>query len=344
MHKHKVIMDVDNALGMLGDVDDGLAIALALASPEIELLGCTTCGGNCRAHESTVNTLRVLEMAGRGDVPVAEGRHQPLIQDVRASFELIEQGRAELERIYWTDMPPVPEPTLHPSPLKAHEFIIETVKRHPGEVTIVKAGALTNLALALLVEPEIAPLVKSVVHMGGSVGYPCWAAEPGSPGYTAWRYVLRMNTEFDPDATEIVVRSGIPFTFVTDTVTLRVILGLADLERIEAVGTPYHQFLAAAVRPWMQYMAHDPERYHHFAAGDRKRDGAYMHDQLTLAVVIDPTFCKFVDMHCDLERFRSWEYPYLYPGPDTPQVRVAVDVDVERFERFYVDRVAAPLP
>ena len=340
MQTHKVIMDVDNALGMFGDVDDGLAIALALASPEIELLGCTTCGGNCRAPESTVNTLRLLEIAGRGDIPVAEGRHRPLIQDVSASFELIEQRRAELMPIYWTNVPPLPQPTLRPSALKAHEFIIETVKKHPGEVTIVKEGALTNLALALLVEPEIAPLVKAVVHMGGSVGYPCWAADPGSPGYTAWRYVLRMNTEFDPDATEIVVRSGIPFTFVTDTVTLRVILSQADLDRIEAVGTPYHQFLATVVSPWLDYNAHDPERYDHFAAGDQKRDGIYMHDELTLAVVIDPTLCNFVDMHCDLERFRNWEYPYLYPGPDAPQVRVAVDVDAPRFERFFVDRLS----
>ena len=343
MQTHKVIMDVDNALGMLGDVDDGLAIALALASPEIELLGCTTCGGNCRAHESTINTLRILEMAGRGDIPVAEGRDRPLMQDVSASFDLIEQRRAELTPIYWSKVPPMPEPTLRPVPLKAHEFIIETVKKHPGEVTIVKEGALTNLALALLIEPEIAPLVKAVVHMGGSVGYPCWAADPESPGYAAWRYVLRMNTEFDPDATEIVVRSGIPFTFVTDTVTLRVKLCGQDLDRIQTVGTPYHRFLATAVRPWLEYNAHDSNRYDHFAAGDQQRDGIYMHDELTLGVVFDPSFCKFVDMHCDLERFRNWEYPYLYPGGETPQVRVAVDVDAGRFEKLFVDRVAAPL-
>ena len=66
----------------------------------------------------------------------------------------------------WKDVPPIPEPKTKKSPLKAHDFIIEMVKKYPGEVTIVKEGSLTNLALALLVEPEIAPLVKSVVHMG----------------------------------------------------------------------------------------------------------------------------------------------------------------------------------
>ena len=152
-----------------------------------------------------------------------------------------------------------------------------------------------------------------------------------------------MNTEFDPEATEIVIRSGIPFTFVTDTVTLRVMLRLADLDRIEALGTPYHRFLAAAVRPWIEYQTQDPHRYDRFTAEGQRHVGAYMHDPLTLAVVFDPSFCKFVEMHCDLERFRNWEYPYLYPGPDTPRARVAVDVEVERFEKFLLDRLAAPL-
>jgi inosine-uridine nucleoside N-ribohydrolase len=147
-----------------------------------------------------------------------------------------------------------------------------------------------------------------------------------------WRHVLRFNTEFDPDATEIVVRSGIPFTFVPDTVTRHVFLRLEDLDRIEAVGTPYHRFLGYTSRPWVQWYM-----------DIRKQPGAMMHDPLTLAVVIDPTFCMFVPMRCDLERFRRWEYPYLYASGDSPQVRVAADVDAPRFEEFLVDRLATPL-
>ena len=75
----------------------------------------------------------------------------------------------------------------------------------------------------------------------------------------------------------------------------------------------------------------------------RDKPGSFMHDPLTLAVVMDPTFCKFVDMHCDLERFRNYDYPYLQVGPDSPQVSVAVDVDVERFEKFLADRLASPV-
>ena len=167
MQRHKIILDVDNALAVANDTDDAMAIALALTSPEIELLRITTCAGNCRTWQSTENSLRMLELAGRGDIPVAAGRESPLIQEVEPHFQYIEAKGAIRWRIYWATMPPQIAPSLKASPLKAHELIIEMVKKYPGEVIIVKEGSLTNLALALLVEPEIAPLVKEVVHMGG---------------------------------------------------------------------------------------------------------------------------------------------------------------------------------
>jgi len=336
MERHKVILDVDTGTGLpVCDIDDGIAIALALASPEIELLGCTTCGGNVRTHESTINTLRILEMAGRGDIPVAEGRANPFRQDVSASFAWLEQRSAGGRDFWYKDMPPLLEPTLSPSPLKAHEFIIEMVKKHPGEVTIVKEGSLTNLALAVLVEPEIAPLVKEVVHMGGHVGNRDWErVGPAALPPVLWRDILRMNTEFDPEATAIVIESGIPFTFVTG-ISGQAYLRMEHLERIKAGGTPYHEFLAYTSRPWIEW--HSMERM--------GRPGACLWDPFTLAVVIDPTFCYFVTLRFDAERFLSGEDPCLYVSPDSPQVRVSVDpVQASRFETFLVDRLASPLP
>src|SRR5436309_11717285 len=103
MNRQKVILDVDTATGIPAqEIDDGLAIALALASPEIELLGCTTCAGNCRTRLATRNTLRILEVGGRSDIPVAEGRDMPLLQDARASLESCE-GRSERWRDHWED-------------------------------------------------------------------------------------------------------------------------------------------------------------------------------------------------------------------------------------------------
>lgn len=332
--RRKIILDVDNAFTIpVQDTDDAMALALALTSPEIELLGVTTCAGNCRTWQSTENSLRLLELAGRSDIPVAQGRERPLLQDVEPSLRYLEQKTRSREREYWAGVAPPARPVTNASPLKAHQLIIELVKQHPGEVIIVKEGSLTNLALALLVEPEIGPLAKEVIHMGGNFGRANWS-ENGTPDIPAevWRDVLRFNTEFDPEATEIVIRSGIPFTFVTANVTTQVFQTLEDMERIRAAGTPFHRHLYDYGRPWVEW-----------SMGERKLAGAHMHDALTLAVAIDRSFCQFVTMHCDLKKFRAGKRPYLYVSPKVPQVQVAVEVDKERFETWCADRLSSPL-
>lgn len=336
MNRQKVILDVDTGTGVTStDIDDGLAIALALVSPEVELLGCTTCAGNCRTHESTRATLQLLELAQRADIPVAAGREEPLLADMSASLAHF-ANRKSLWQKYWDDLPPLAEPVTKPSPLKAHEFIIDQVNRYPGEVTIAKEGSLTNLALALLVEPEIAGKIRRVVHMGGTAGAPIWVEDPGSELARLWRYTLRVNTDFDPDATEIVVRSGVPMVFVPPNVTAKVFMRLDDLPQIASGGTPYHQYLSDSSRAWIRFQMD----YRQFV-------GAKMHDPLTLAVVIDPSFCTFAPMHFDMHRFRTRDYPYLVADAPTAQsarVQVAVDVDARRFERFLVERLSSQLP
>lgn len=110
MKRHKVILDIDNATGMpMRDIDDGVALALALASPDIELQGCTTCGGNCQTDESTRNTHIHLDMADRTEIPVAEGLMKPFIQNVRANFEFWDTRREQLAHL-WVD-PLEPEPS-----------------------------------------------------------------------------------------------------------------------------------------------------------------------------------------------------------------------------------------
>ncbi len=333
MEKHKIILDIDNATGIPArDVDDGLAIALALASPELDLLGITTCAGNCRTTESTDNTLRMLELVDRTDIPVAAGRDDPLIQNVSASLEYL-QGWTRNYGYLWEGSPVLPPARTKPIKQPAHEFIIEMVKKHPGQVTIVKEGSLTNLALALLVEPEIAPLVKGVVHMGGDFGTP-WYATPGAAAVdddpAIWRHIVRMNTVYDPEATTIVVQSGIPFTFVTSKICARVLLRPEDVNAIAAVGTPYHDYIAGVSRPWVRWQT-----------DFRGRKGACMWDPLTLALVYEPDFCVLAPMRCDLDKFRAWEFPWLFPDHNGPQVRVTVDVMDEKFERHLVKRLTA---
>lgn len=338
MERHKVILDIDNAFTIPAqDTDDAMALALALTSPEIELIGVTTCGGNCRTWESTENSLRMLEIAGRGNILVAAGRETPLVLDVEPSFQYLEAKTASREGVYWDSVPTPIKPSLKPSPLKAHEFIIEMVKKYPGEVIIVKEGAITNLALALLVEPEIAPLVKEVVHMGGSyipegVDVSTWNWNTPDIPREVWRYVLKFNTGFDPEASAIVFKSGIPFTFVTGWVTGRVFQYLEDMESIRAMGTPFHQHVYEAGYPWVEW-----------SIEERKLVGAHMHDPLTLAVVIDRSFCTFENVHIDVDRYLANERPWLYKSDKEPQASVAVDVDTERFERFLAERLASPL-
>ena len=338
MQRPKVILDIDNAQTIGNDTDDAMALALALTSPEIELLGVTTCAGNCRTWQSTENTLRMLELAERPDIPVAAGREEPLLLHVGPHYEYKEFKDAWRLGIWWKNMPPQIKPSLKPSPLKAHEFIIEMVKKYPGEVTIVKEGSLTNLALALLVEPEIAPLVKEVVHMGGG-GYRPESLPPRKRGWgTAdcpayvWKLVLRFNTGFDPEASAIVFKSGIPITFIGGLVTGRVFQYREDLERVRAVGTPFHQHIYDGGLPWLEW-----------SIEERKLVGAQMHDPLTLAVVMDPSFCTYHSVHMDTAKFLAGESRWLYVSDEEPQARVAVDVDKERFETFLADRFASPV-
>lgn len=337
MKKHKIILDIDNAFTIPSqDTDDAMALALALTSPEIELLGITTCAGNCRTWQSTVNTLRMLEIAGKVHIPVAAGREYPILQSVEPSFQYLEEKTAGPERRYWESAGPPMEPTIKESPIKAHDFIIQMVKKYPGEVIIVKEGSFTNLGIALLVEPEIAPLVKEVVHMGGSFSNRSsddWASTgtPDIPGYV-WMDILKFNTEFDPEATQIVVNSGIPVTFIPGEVTSRVFQRLEDLELLESIDDPFHQHVYKYGYPWVEW-----------SVKERKIPGAHMHDPLTLAVVIDPTFCMFVNMYCDLEKFKNMDYPFLLPSVSEPQCKVAVDVDVNRFEKWLAKRLASPL-
>ena len=338
MQRHKIILDIDNAFTIPAqDTDDAMALALALTSPEIELLGVTTCGGNCRTWQSTDNSLRMLELAGCPNIPVAAGRDQPLILNAEPSFQYLEAKTASRESVYWDSMPTPFKPSLQPSSLKAYEFIIETVKKYPSEVIIVKEGAMTNLALALLVEPEIAPLVKEVVHMGGSyrpkdadvsrISF----SSPDIPAL-AWQNVLLFNTGFDPESSAIIFKSGIPITFVTGYVTGCVFQYLEGMERIRAVDTPFHQHVYQAGNPWVEW-----------SIKERKLVGAHMHDPLTLAVVIDRSFCAYEDIHMDVDRYLSGKRPWAFASDKESLAKACVDVDKERFETFLADRLASPL-
>jgi len=332
----KIILDLDNALTIPAqDTDDALALALALVSPELDVLGCTTCAGNCRTSQSTHNTLRLLEAGGIHAVPVAEGQPTALARDREPHFRYLASKTDGPERHFWDHLPAPSPPRLTADALPAPQFILQTVRRHPGEVIIVALGALTNLALALLEDPDMASLLKGVVHMGGSFDpaddTPFIWHTPDIPD-DIWRTTLRFNTVFDPEASAVVFRAGIPVTLVPANVTTQVFQRPHHLAQIEAGGTDWHRYIATYARPWVEWSIHE-----------RQLPGAHMHDPLTVAMVIDPSFCHVASLDLSVPALLTGKGPWLSLDAGGLPVKTATEVDAARFETWLADRLSQPI-
>ena len=332
----KLILDIDNALTIPAqDTDDAMALALTLTSPELELIGCVTCAGNCRTSLSTTNTLRMLDIAGAGQIPVACGREEAFIRNREPHFQYLERKTAGKERKYWDGLPEPTAVTSSPSSLKAHEYLIRTIRKHPGQITIGCMGSFTNLALALLSDPGLADLVKAVYHMGGILESGLdphfnWQT-PDIPD-EIWRTTLRFNTSFDPEASAVVFRSKIPITLITANVTTRVFQYRQDMERLLEADTPFHCHLHRWGTPWVEW-----------SVAERKLPGAHMHDPLTIGTLIDPAFCRLEDMSVDVKALLDGRSDWLKNEPGEHPVRAAVDVEAARFESFLAKRLASPV-
>jgi inosine-uridine nucleoside N-ribohydrolase len=340
---NKILLDIDNGLGLaVTDTDDALALALALASPEIALIGITTCAGNCTTAQSTRNTLALLALANRREIPVAEGRANPLLRSRAAHFDYLEKKRQGGGARFWQQLGPPPPTNLTACPLKAHELIAREIRRHPFDVTLVATGSLTNLALALLIDPDLAHLVKGVFHMGGGF-IPAHAGDAAlvweTPDIPAdvWRDTLRFNPLFDPEATAIVCLSGAPLTLVPVNVTAQVFQRPRHLEMLAGNLSKFHQYLHRYALPWVRW-----------SMTERRLPGAHLHDPLTLALVTRPELARYRQMWVDVERLLRPEAPWLRELPVEKvrrgaQVRVAVAVDTEASEAWINTRIAARL-
>ena len=186
-----VILDVDTG------VDDALALLLAAQSPALQLLGVTCVTGNVGIDQVTRNTLQVLEVAGRSDVPVAQGRAAPLLEKVvSAAYVHGGDGLGQLSRT-------LPAPARRPVAQSAVAFLAEILRDAPEPVTLIPLGPLSNIALLLLERPEAAAKVARIVLMGGAVGMGNATA------------VSEFNIRQDPEAADIVLRSGLDVTLYT---------------------------------------------------------------------------------------------------------------------------------
>jgi purine nucleosidase len=300
----KVILDVDTG------IDDALAIAYALNSPELEIIGLTTCFGNAPIENTTRNTLVVLDQLGK-TVPVYSGADNPLSRPPK-KFPTHVHGEDGLGNKVEK------APVMIAESEGAVDFIINQVKLRPHEITIIAVGPLTNLALAVQKEPEIVSLVNEVVIMGGAV----FVKGNVTPYSEA-------NIYADPHAADCVFSSGLPVTVVGLDVTMQTLLPNAKLADWRGVDTKASHFFADMTSFYMQ-------AYETFHPGI---GGCALHDPLAVGVVIDPSFVKKEKWHVKvvLEGEEMGRTVALSEGE--PTIQVCTQVDAGRFLNHFLGRL-----
>jgi inosine-uridine nucleoside N-ribohydrolase len=260
----RVIIDTDPG------VDDALALLLAMRSPELKIEGITPVAGNVPLDLTLPNALRMVEIAGRTDIPVAAGAKAPLVRRlVTAAYAHGENGLGGAV---------FPEPKTRPVAETAADFIRQIVSKYPSEVTLIPIGPLTNIATALNLDSELAAMVRGIVLMGGSLsgGNITPAAE--------------FNIYVDPEAARIVFQSGIPITMVGLDATRKTSLTEDHVRMLEGMQNSVSQ---AAAKIGRNAINHNREQG--FLVGPN------MHDSLAVAAFLDPSILKFKEYYVDVE-------------------------------------------
>lgn len=295
--------------------DDALAITLALARPELDVLGITTIGGNSTLANTTRNALRVLALLGRTDVPVAAGPDQPLVRPLETA--------PQVHGVSGLDGADLPEPSSEPRPEGALEFLRSTLAAAPAPVTLIPVGPLTNIGLLLRTYPAIAGKIAGISLMGGAMGAGNWTP------------AAEFNIWVDPEAARIVFRSGLPITMHGLDVTHKALMGLPEAERLDALGTRVGHVFADLLRFFTKFHV---EKY--------GTDQTPIHDAVAVAHVALPGLVTTRRYHVDVEtsgditRGRTVVDDRGQPG-EPPNVDVALDIDRAAFANLVIEAVAS---
>jgi purine nucleosidase/pyrimidine-specific ribonucleoside hydrolase len=288
--------------------DDAIALLLALGSDEVVLRGVTTVAGNQTLEKTTANAIRVLELAGRGEIPVAAGADRPLVRDPFVAAYV--HGETGL------DGPDLPPPQGQPSPQHAVDFLAERIQG----TTLVATGPLTNVALLLARHP--AARVERIVLMGGAIaeGNVTPAAE-----FNIWA---------DPEAAARVFASGVEVTMVGLDVTHKALVTTAHAEKLRSTGR-----IGTVVAELLDFYG----VYHREVYGF---DGSPVHDAVAVAHLLDPTLLETahvnVQVDCcpeELCRGRTVVDLWRRTGLE-PNAYVATGIDAERFRALLHERLA----
>ena len=294
--------------------DDAMAILLALASPEVELVGVTTVAGNQTLAKTTANALRVLELAGRGDIPVAAGADRPLERDAHVAKDV--HGESGL------DGPALPEPRGAVVEDDAVNFLAARINESDRPVTLVPIGPLTNVAGLIERCPEAAGQIGRIVLMGGAIaeGNVTPAAE-----FNIWA---------DPEAAARVFSSGLDVTMIGLDVTHRALVLPEHADRLRASGRT-----GAFVADLFTF-------YHRFHAETYDFPGSPVHDAVAVAFVARPdlveTVHRNVVVETESELCRGRTIVDLWRRTDRePNCAVGVDIDSEAFLELLVERLSS---
>jgi purine nucleosidase len=332
--KRKIIIDQD-AAGPGGT--DQQSILLLVQSPQAEVLGITVVTGDAWLKEEVAHTLRTLEIIGRTDIPVVPGAGYPLVRR-KEETELWEQQYGSIPWVgAWTpryyhpadQLGEMPEgkPTTKPLDEDAAHFLVRMVHKYPHEVTIYEGGPMTNLALAVSIDPEFAALAKELVFMGGSLNPKTDDPEfANTPRH-------EFNLWFDPEAAHIVLRARWKKIVCTPVdVSVKTRLTQALIDRVKAGNTTVAQYVGTYSRLFGEYN--------------------YLWDELTAVAWLDPSVITAKDkryLDVDLARGASYGNTLSWTDHDKPAtigppVEIQIDLDTERFYKMFVDLLTAQTP
>jgi len=332
--KRKIIIDQDEA-GPGGT--DQQATLLLIQSPQTEVLGITVVTGDAWLNEEVAHTLRTLEIVGRTDIPVVRGAEYPLVRR-KQDTELWEQRYGSIQWLgAWTpkyyhhpdELGKLPEgrPTTRALDEDAAHFLVRMIRKFPNEVTIYAGGPMTNLALAITIDPDFPRLAKELIFMGASLN-----PQTADPEFAnAPRH--EFNVWFDPEAAHIVLRA--PWNKIVCTpvdISVKTKMTTELIERVKAGNTPAAHYVGTYSRLFGEYN--------------------YLWDELTAAAWLDPsvitkTETRYLDV--DLDRGAGYGNILTWSDRDKPKIEVQpveiqVDLDTEKFYKMFVDLLTAPTP
>jgi purine nucleosidase len=314
MAKKKMILDLDTG------VDDALAIAYALADPEVDLIGIVSSYGNNTLDVCAENSLKLLELLGHTDIPVFKGLPHSCTSD---HFDVMQvskdihgnNGIGEVE---------LPAPKRAIEEESGVDFFIDAAHKYGKDLIIIPTGPMTNLAAALKKDPEIANLIGNVTFMGGALtvdGNVTPAAEA--------------NINQDAKATDEVFKSGLPLTMVGLDVTLRTLLTKKETQQWRELGTTAGKAYADITDFYI-------DAYYNL---DIDKRGCALHDPLAVGVGIDPSFVSMISLFMRCEYDPDSPFYGRTVGDNAklndpnPNVKVAVNVDKERYLKVFMDHL-----